>query len=224
MGQLPVRTFVQRTTLQNRRPRFGFIVIVFLVGCGVVAAIYDQWRLRAELADMRRTVSAVRQAAAETRSVGDVRPPPIVHIVRVPVATASSASGIVGSPENQVGARDVRPDFSDDDYKDFVEKSFERDSYDPAWALQARRDVESRLSSIVNNGTLVERIDCRSTMCRVALTHHDEATMSAFREAVLSLRWPGGIAFQPEEPTPNGSVVSTLMVMREGIGAPIAHE
>jgi len=199
----------------------------FLVGGGIViavAALYlDQRGLRAE-------VTALHGAAAPAGSERARRPDLAWRPAPAPrEATAGRAPAHVARIAEPEAVPRVRPTPTETPVEQFahvhdaLERTFGSEPSDGAWAMEARRAVESKLADLPV-ASRIRSIDCRSTLCRVETVHDGPADAQA-----LALRfsspaqrpWNGGFYAGPtDEDARSGAVTVVTYLVREGTPLP----
>lgn len=96
-----------------------------------------------------------------------------------------------------------------------VEAYLVAEPVDPAWSRAAESDAESALRGEAMRGSAFLRADCRSTLCRVEVTHESDEARDRFVDVVPRTEpfHHGGFAYQvPDENGPR----TVFFVAREG--------
>jgi hypothetical protein len=103
-----------------------------------------------------------------------------------------------------------------------VESALESQPVDRNWAQDVASTVSAAMSEPELAGSSIERLDCRSTICRIEISHVDQAArdnfFAAFQLDVHSL--PNGMMI-PREGA-NGRPATLAFFSREGTRLPVA--
>jgi hypothetical protein len=113
-----------------------------------------------------------------------------------------------------------------DDQKAYLQASFSDQAPDADWSRTATKQLHEMFEPLASNDTSLRSVDCRSTLCRVELTHTTEAEYRSFMTTVMSgamrdWKGPGGGGMLGTEP--NGAVTTVLFLAREGAELPVLN-
>lgn len=201
----------------------------FVLGGGAAIALLvlylDQRGIRAELTALRAS-----KAGSERAEAGRARRPEVVWRSPPEPAEPSTTTrgGFAVSPE-QSSPRVAQPRPLQTPIEQFVlvhdtlEQKFGSEASDGAWAMEARRSVETKLADLPVASRL-RSIECRSTLCRMETIHdrYSDAQEFTSRLAALNRRpWNGGFYTGPISEDPqNGAVIFVTYLVREGMELP----
>jgi hypothetical protein len=113
------------------------------------------------------------------------------------------------------------PAVSMGDMQDAVESKFVSDKQDVSWSRPAADRARTTILALLPEGSRLDSIDCRASMCRVEVTHPDERSFHQFTLApsrALDRAWPGSSMVALLRTEPNGEVVSVSYLGREESG------
>jgi hypothetical protein len=115
---------------------------------------------------------------------------------RVIVAPAVSPAPPVPRPIEDLDSQDVAasPRVSDDlqDYRDFLQFSFDQDGRDRTWEANAETRIRSGASKLEAMGTHIESVECRANLCKLVLANTDaNAIQNAKLRIAHEIPWPG---------------------------------
>lgn len=204
--------------------------LVIGTGIPIVVAVFylDQRATRAELAELR---AALPKATAERA----MKAPEVVWLSRpseqVPVAVPMAKQ--LDPPE--VASMPVTTDLTKQKpagtpieqfvpVHDTLEAAFVSEVRDSAWATDARRAAESKLSAELPPKSILKSIDCRSSLCRVESTHDGYAYAKTFVNRLATPEgrpWNGAFYAGPVSQDPQGGAVTFITYLaREGTEMP----
>ena len=108
-------------------------------------------------------------------------------------------------------------------YRPYLERQFLQQALDASWARQAQSELETGLGLLLDQRSFMTPIACRSSLCRVELTHQDERAYASFVDTfthVLFRIWkgPGFVSKQGE--TRRGEWIMVMFLAREGTKLP----
>ena len=202
----------------------------FIVSGGVAIALVvlylDQRGIRAELTAQR---AELPKPGREQAGHGRAERPDVVWR-RLPVpsepSATSSRDGSAASEPPQHVAQPKPPETPIEQFAlvhDTLEQRFGSQANDGAWAMEARRSLETKLADLPAASRL-RSIECRSTLCRMETIHdrYSDAQDFTSRFATLEQRpWRGGFYMGPiaEDPQ-NGAVTFVTYLVREGVELP----
>lgn len=106
-----------------------------------------------------------------------------------------------------------------DDSRESVLVTYDDETSDPDWSATAASELDDLLRRNLPGGSRLDALECRSTMCRIDLSHPDAEAHSRF--VMEGLRdWPGSI-FVADEIQKDGEYIVTLYAAREGTELPL---
>lgn len=116
------------------------------------------------------------------------------------------------------------PPPSADDQKVYVHTVFEGEVEDRSWSREASHQVRSGLRDILQDGTQLTSVDCRSSLCKVSLTHADLSAQMNFIDKVVmeDAFWPHGSVVMKEAQS-NGQTATSVFFVREGRPLPMLN-
>lgn len=172
--------------------RAGLTLIVVVVACGVGAlgAFYGVGEhraserryqtLKAELDDLRETPQRSVEQILQPQVVQDAKKPEEHRIAgrneeeEEPVPKTDSPAPAQISPEEFRAAR-----------SDALRSSFTMEQKDPAWSGDTEKKVAAKFSNKLPEGSQVQKVECRSSMCIIQMRHKTLQDFRAFVDATL---------------------------------------
>src|SRR5262249_53529512 len=109
------------------------------------------------------------------------------------------------------------------DYRAYLQKQFLQQAPDVSWASQATGDLYTGLGPLLNERLSPTAIECRSSLCRVELTHQDELAYTHFADAFSHAKshiWKGPGFFSKRDEPPRGAWIMVMFLAREGTELP----
>lgn len=152
---------------------------------------------------------AVRKGTSETVALKTSDAPVSAHQGSAN-ATKTQAAGSqrnVTSDETIIGSSETEAQSSEDPVQlrgRRFQEAFEREEVDFEWASAYESEVRGFLARFSTNS--VERLECRSTLCRAVIRHDDTEARHDFAEALGSGPLTGGSFFLPVTDGALGSV------------------
>jgi hypothetical protein len=181
--------------------------------------------MRSELASLRaqqdRLATQVARPAVVVRAQAgafDARSPTAPS----PATQASPASSASGDDHaGDANALDTRWEDVARTSRASVEDAFAAESASSAWAPPTRVVLEDRLASLARlTASSLRDIDCRTSMCRVEVAHHDADASRQFAERAFTdpqtPAWDGPVFIPPAQPDADGGVVAVMYLGRRG--------
>ena len=214
--------------------RAAWIVASLVAAAAASLGVVEHTRMRAEITRVRSEVDALtrRLSAAEAASAqGSLLAPSIAW----PLAANAAADGrIAAAPAPLAPARSAaspRATPPADPIEDFapvhdaLEAAFAAESVDGPWATRARRTAAAHLDAKLPEGSRIDAIECRSTLCRVRSVHPSAARADEFASGVAlrneAAPWAGDVTLGVIEQAPNGTAVTVVAYLaREGVNLP----
>jgi hypothetical protein len=157
-------------------------------------------RTAQELVELRRELQATKALALDARKV----------------VAASPSSAPLGA---QAVTPDPVPELTMDHVRDTLDARFHSEAYDRSWGADARQRLETHVTRVLPAGSRVLTSDCRASLCRVEIGHHDVAAHQQFLQqasADPTAAWEGPTMISLQEGT-GGEVVSIGYFAREGV-------
>ena len=176
--------------------------------------------LRSELRSLRteqgRLVLLATQAASRQLPPGMLEPGD-----RTPPAGSAESSD--RTPEKKT-APAQEDDAIDVEAAIFLDKRFDAERSDPGWSQTATREATRALSSTLPPGTTLQRVECRTDLCRVESNHTNMDAFQAYTKACLLSRqrqiWNGGFSAMVRSESASG-VTAVTYIAREGQAVPV---
>jgi hypothetical protein len=201
--------------------KFTILCITVLLG-GL--AVNEHRSQEARIVALRSELQGVQRQQDRWRAQG-ARPP---LVVRAPVEVIE-APGVTVADAPLAGRRDdpspateaARWEEQVRANERAIEDSFTTQSMDGAWATPARQTLRDRLSTL-SRSTLssLGDVDCRSSICRVEITHRDSEAAQQFASKAFSepteRAWNGPVLIMPSQPSADGSLASVVYLGRDG--------
>jgi hypothetical protein len=190
----------------------GLMVACVLAGLG---ALRQQRALRAEVARLRTTVEDLRRAPAE------VRDPAVRRGARedLPMLAAPLAAERLPA-ERSVTPESPRLPPSQEAVTSFLRTSFENQPVDAHWAAATGAILDRMIRSHLKDGSALRELSCRSSLCRLVLTHPDARAQQAFMDSTLG-SWPGGWSLLDRQAVPAGGLQVTIVAAGAGANVPV---
>jgi hypothetical protein len=135
-------------------------------------------------------------------------PPPAVD----PSAEPASLHASESNPEAVAAARRAR-----------MQAYFADQPVDRSWASTAQYALQDDLRKVVGDGVRLQRVECRSSLCRAELTAPTRDAANAFLESWLQERTWTGPGFASHDDTDPGSPRMILFLGRPGTALPASE-
>lgn len=104
-----------------------------------------------------------------------------------------------------------------------LDEQLATEEYDTDWDSNVKAELDQNLKLDSFNGTRVSNVECKSTLCRVALTHTNAEAETLFFENLGNLPMMKNTrAYYQRETNADGSTSMVLYVAREGKSLPLA--
>lgn len=136
---------------------------------------------------------------------------------------AQRAEAIKAAPAGDDGRAEGRPTEAPSfaEAVEHVGDAYEREAVDPQWSKIAAAQLDAAIRASLPPGSRLEGLECRATMCRIALSHATaEAQGTLLTEAFA--HWPGALLVAEERAGADGRQQVTLIAAREGAELPFA--
>ncbi|WP_437597606.1 hypothetical protein WMF28_33540 [Sorangium sp. So ce590] len=190
--------------------KLGVSVIAIAVAVvGVVQFLVDRSPKHREREYRVTVAEPTRGARAPERHAAPARPP---HRELAPEPTAE--------PESPAAERaaDVEPAAPEpEDQVAHVEALYSGEPVDRSWAASAEQRLDEGLRSYFGKGSRMLSVDCRTSLCKVNVSHQGLSEQIAFVEQAFRANdyWPGArMAWRQQNP--DGSVTSELYFVKDG--------
>ena len=111
------------------------------------------------------------------------------------------------------------PETNREEIVSLLDARFFSEAFDPAWGREAKHRAE-QLCSMLSAGARVVSLECRSSMCRMEMSHPSLESFQGFiRKGLLEEdKWDGGfMAAIKSDPSQPGSVESVAYLARNGV-------
>jgi len=132
-------------------------------------------------------------------------------------STVRSRSESANNPELEL----PRLSANAEDYRSYLQRQFLQQALDVSWASQAKSGLDTGLGHLLDKRSSVTSIECRSSLCRVELTHQDERAYASFADVfVKSQVWKGPGFFSKQGETRGGEWIMVIFLAREGTELP----
>jgi hypothetical protein len=208
--------------------------LTFLLGVGGAAlafALVERRRHDAQLAELReeiRKTSATsdRDVARYEVSLAGLLAPLGSATASAAAAPTSSAPSPSGQDAGSKAPEKVHPAPEPSAMRDHYDISFLGDHADSNWTAREAREATSKLTSALPEGSSLRSFECRTSMCRIEVSHKDfkhatEFNETAFRDPSTRIWNTAGFSAPlRDEPSTDGSIVNVVFVAREGKGLP----
>lgn len=202
-----------------------YVLLAALPFAAMIAVVrYNQRQTRRELDELRASV----QSAAESReSVSSSQPIQRADEIGRMLARAAIAASAKGAPTEPVPAEHAEEPakvpqkrLSQEQVTETVLAAFAKEAKDPEWSRLALEKIDGAIRQELPPGSRIRSTDCRTTMCVVEIEHQDAATAQSW--LLPGLRdWPGSV-YIPGQREEGGTLVQTIVPMKEGASPPYA--
>jgi hypothetical protein len=174
--------------------------------------------LRAELAEMKQNTATsllLARAANERALQPAAAPSPVAAEVDRPASAATPES----APTDAEDARRLEIEQAES-----LDRKFDAEPMDRAWAAPAAQEARRALQLEISGDTSLQRVECRTTWCRIETSHADVDAFKSFANKSLLNRekqlWNGGISATIRDESEAG-VVAVTFITREGHAMPL---
>jgi hypothetical protein len=173
-----------------------------------------------ELAAVKKEVAHYKQLLGQLQQTA--KPVPTRRRASAPAKEQGDGVPDETDPTEAAGVREEHPTNAHA-YSDFYAGHLDAEPEDFAWQAQVQTAVEQRLEDLmaaqVLDGVTLTSTDCRTTMCRIALSFDDEVARQRWSgHAAFMIPWAGQSYFHQHETDPNSMI---LYVAREGTALPL---
>lgn len=140
----------------------------------------------------------------------------------MPAVDRESATAAPGDrPPEDAAARARRWEADDRANQAAVEQAFTAEPIDASWATSTRATLTDHLSALSRmSSSAVGPVDCRSSICRVEVVHHDADGARRFADKAFTdpgeRAWNGPVVIATPEIRGDGSVAMVMYLGREG--------
>jgi len=102
-----------------------------------------------------------------------------------------------------------------------VETVFSQQSKDGTWSQSAENELNAKLLPCAVDGSRVQQLECRTTLCKVRIEHQSEQGFRDFmKRAFAQPSWHGAMVSRVEPQAPNGAVANVMFFSKEGHDMP----
>jgi hypothetical protein len=105
-----------------------------------------------------------------------------------------------------------------------MEAAFSREVADHEWSTKAQQTTQQKISALMPNNSEVLSVDCRTSLCRVEMTHQSLDDYRRFLDSAYmqpeSHLWDGPSFSTLLENSGSGPVVAVSFLFREGQSPP----
>lgn len=163
------------------------------------------------------------ETAETTAQAAPPTPVQIVYQAREPQpAVAAAAVDAAGAPPPAAPAPPKPLETAD--LADAVEVEFRSQPDDASWSVGAREKLTDSLRPLAGDGARLRSVECRTSFCRVEMTHESTAAYDSFAHHMMDpsqRSWTGAV-FSTRVGTPNddGSSVTVTYLARDGYELP----
>jgi hypothetical protein len=147
-------------------------------------------------------------------------PPPVVVVQNRPAVERAT-------PIATAGARSGKPETMLEQFApvhDALERAFDAESHDAAWAMSAQRLAETAMLAMLPPRSAISSVVCRATLCRIESTHAGETYVKAFVNELgdpAHRPWNGAFYAGPVSQEARSGVVTVVTYLaREGATMP----
>jgi len=133
--------------------------------------------------------------------------------------SSSSANRQDTRPEDlaELNAREMK------NIHDTMESQFGQENTDPKWSRSADSEIRTKVNSRLPKESRFTSLECRTSMCRLEISHRDAQTYREFVNKTLSaadFQWPGPMNFAILRTLPSGEVDAVAYLVRPGYSQP----
>ncbi len=173
----------------------------------LVVLKHDMTLVKSDLASLRASLTSL---ATQVQSASLRRGEPAEHIPHEePQAIDSQAQDVAAMEEDAKLQEETR--------LEAIEATLRGEAIDATWAAQATDAIEQTLEDKALEGSVLHALECRSTLCRVEVTHPNPTARADFM-----LRFPMAVGLVLPSMTvrpiegDDGSSTSSIYLTREG--------
>lgn len=168
---------------------------LFTAVAALAFAAYHEARAGAELAEVKRSLGNLNDEVSRVEAA----PRPVRAVMGVeratPPAAVSTAERQKDEPSSPAPVAPAAPSL--EDQKAFLDLSFSKQAPDIEWSRNAEAEVNDIFQPLLSRETQLVSTDCRTTLCRVELTHTSEDAFHAFMASAMNggmrgWKGPGG--------------------------------
>jgi hypothetical protein len=159
-------------------------------------------------------------SAEQGRAAPTIEATPLIPAFVAPHTTRVHSSPVV-EPVREPDVQPSREPPSAQDHEAYVDSIFSQEVSDPAWSRSGERTVTEMLRPVTGNSVL-ESIECRSSLCRVKARHPTEADFQGFIDGLVNATrgaWRGAL-ISVRDPSTDGVIRNTVFLSKEGHEVP----
>jgi hypothetical protein len=198
--------------------------------CGVLALIalivvgLSELRTRRELNELRaaanRTADPLPSASSPSDSVPSAADLNLLAARVLSRAAAAEVTKPVEETPQPVAAKPAEPpSMTVEQMRQGVLAAYGKENRDFAWGPEAEKKLDTALRTALPKGSKLLSMECRSTMCRLEISHSDGAIAHTGGPdgwmSSLTHEW-GGAMFVAGEREEGGGIVQTLIPLQAG--------
>jgi len=202
----------------------------FWIGTALLAGI-TLLPLARRTENTQAAVSPSRQVAnrgtEEPRPAAAASRPRASSPAPAPAAESSRPTVERTAPTVVEAARPAKPETMVDQFApvhDLLERAFDAESHDGAWAMSAQRLAETAMQAMLPPRSAIRSVACRATLCRIESTHAVETDVKKFVNQLAdpaSRPWNGAFYAGPSAQDAHSGVVTVVTYLaREGATMP----
>jgi len=132
-----------------------------------------------------------------------------------------------GEPEPSVAelseTSDAKGPASVEEMHQGLNKVYDEQAIDPRWARESERELQGKITGLLQPGSELKSLECRGTMCRSDVEYPSERAFSDFVSTAIrpsSRIWDGPIFNTKVSETPDGRMVMRTYYGRRDVGLP----
>jgi hypothetical protein len=198
-------------------------VLVALAGGAVAFEGWQEKHHRAEIAAMERRIAAIDGAMSATGQ--RVSALSLAEARTAIIAQAGALSAAPTDPPKPAESAPATPKMTSQEVEAHVASAHAAEAVDRAWAPEAQRTLLAGLREDLPARSSLHRVDCRTSVCRIEVSHPGRAEDMQFVEHVQKgdAIWSGA-GMVTRTFGEDGSIEAVIYLAREGHGLPFPSE
>lgn len=208
------------------------LIALLILGAGTLQ-VTQQRRQHAEMEKLRKQTLALAASLEENqdRATPRLAEPPLLPrrtpaehgpvTAAVPLLTEKKTAK---APEVAAPPKSLRPA----EIVTRMETAFAREVADRDWSAKTRQVTQEKISALLPKSSAVLAMDCRTSMCRVEMSHQGLADYRKFVESAFvspnTHIWDGPTFSSLLEGGSGNDVVAVTYLGREGLGLPTMQD